>query len=92
MKRLRDLATQLRRQDRDRKTSLTEIEDRLRAKGAQRSVELHQVIISSTNDEWKETVEFLEEFEAEDLLPIPLQRLLIGGHTLLDHGNAAGNS
>src|SRR5258707_1170151 len=78
MDRLRKAAAALRRNDRSQKAALQEVEDRIRAKGAPAQEELRQVIVSATADEWKESIEFLEEFD--DLLPVPLQRLVVGGH------------
>lgn len=85
MDRLRKAATALRRDDRTRKASLNEIEARLRAKGSYQGADLKQVICSGTEAEWKESIEFLEEFG--DLLPAGLQRLVTGGRVLLEHQN-----
>lgn len=88
MERLRRAAAGLRGQDRGNKAKLQEIEDRLRAKGAVKHEQLQQVIVSATNAEWNESIEFLEEFE--DLLPVGLQRLVVGGRVLLGQHEAAG--
>lgn len=88
MERLRKAGAALRRVDRAHKARLQEVEDRVRAKGAREPEMLKQVIVSATEDEWKESIEFLEEFD--DLLPVPLQRLVVGGHVLLGHHEAAG--
>lgn len=88
MERLRNAAAALRRNDRKQKAALQEIEDRIRAKGVRTPEMLKQVIVSATEDEWKESIEFLEEFD--DLLPVPLQRLVVGGHVLLGQHEAAG--
>lgn len=88
MERLRKAGAALRRQDRSKKAALQEIEDRIRAKGVRTPESLKQVIVSATEDEWKESIEFLEEFD--DLLPVPLQRLVVGGHVLLGQHEAAG--
>lgn len=91
MNRLRRAAAELRKSDRQRKATLQQIEDRLRAKsGAVAEIDLRQVIVSATEDEWKESIQFLEEFETEDLLPLSLQRLAIGGRTLFQQIEAAG--
>lgn len=92
MGRLRQAATLLRRDDRDKKKTVAEIEARLRTKGQRTSAPLQQVIVSATDAEWKESVEFLEEFNEVGLLPTPLQRMVIGGRVLMEHGNTAGNS
>lgn len=81
MERLRKAAAALRRQDRESKSQLQQIEDRIRAKGAVKPETLKQAIVSATEDEWVAAVEFLEEFD--DLLPTALQRLVIGGQVLL---------
>lgn len=81
MERLRKAAAALRKTDRSQKAVLQEIEDRLRAKGAINTADLRQVIVSATDQEWNESIEFLEEFE--DILPVPLKRLVIGGRVLL---------
>lgn len=88
MERLRKAGAAIRRGDRQRKAALQEVEDRIRAKGVQPQVELQQVIVTATEDEWKQAIEFLEEFD--DLLPIPLQRLVVGGHALQGQIDAAG--
>lgn len=88
MSRLKDAGALLRRLDRSGKADLQAIEDRLRAKGTKPHDDLKQVIVSATEQEWKESVEFLEEFA--DLLPTPLQRLVIGGRVLLGQHEAAG--
>ena len=96
MDRLRRAAAELRKSDRRRKASLQEVEDRIRAKAADGLAPeiLCQVIVSATESEWKESIEFLEEFEdpkdGTTLLPTPLQRLVVGGHVLLGHHEAAG--
>lgn len=88
MERLRKAAAALRRQDRTTKARLQEIEDRLRAKGAVQTEDLKQVIVSATEAEWNESIEFLEEFE--ELLPVGLKRLVVGGRVLLGQIEAAG--
>lgn len=88
MERLRDGAALLRRSDRQRKARVQEIEDRIRAKGTVNTAVLQQVIVSASDEEWKEAIEFLEEFD--DLLPISLQRLVLGGRTLLGQIAAEG--
>lgn len=90
MERLRKAAAALRKQDRTKKAKLAEIEQRLREKGAQRQERLVQVIASATPDEWKEAISFLEDFEAEGLLPVSLQRLAVGGRVLLGQIEASG--
>lgn len=87
MDRLRKAAAALRKDDRTNKASLAAIESRLRAKGTYAQNELKQVICSATEAEWKESVEFLEEFA--DLLPAALQRLVTGGRVLIEHQHAA---
>lgn len=82
MNRLRRAATELRKGDRAQKAKLSEIEARLREKGLHRPEELRQVICSATDAEWKDAIEFLEEFD--DLLPVALSRLLIGGRVLME--------
>jgi hypothetical protein len=91
MGRLKDAAAAIRKGDRQHKADLQAVEDRIRAKYAGTAHEhevLRQVIISATTEEWKESVEFLEEFT--DLLPVPLQRLVMGGRVLLGTHEAAG--
>lgn len=83
MNRLRTLATRVRKDDRAQVATLQAIEDRLRAKGTANDYDLRQVIGVATPDEWKEAVEFLEEFEDDNLLPVALARFLAGGRTLL---------
>jgi hypothetical protein len=90
VERLRKASAAIRRTDRAKKAKLQEVEDRLRAKGTVNKDELLQVVVSSTEAEWKQTVAFLEEFEHEGLLPTPLQRLAIGGRVLLGQIDAAG--
>lgn len=90
LERLRKASAALRRNDRQQKARLQEIEERLKAKGMTQPEELRQVICSATTEEWKQTIAFLEEFENEGLLPIPLQRLAIGGRVLLNQIDAAG--
>lgn len=94
MDRLRKAAAVIRRQDREKKSRLQEIEERIRAKGAVNPDELRQAIVSATEDEWKNAIEFLEEFEGtgngDNLLPVSLQRLVVGGRVLLGQHEAAG--
>lgn len=84
-----ELATRLRRAgqllkkvDKEQQDRVTAIEERVKAKRKVSPEKLRQVIVNSTEAEWKETVEWLEQWD--DLLPIPLQRLLVGGKVLLD--------
>lgn len=88
MDRLRRAGVALRKNDRQRKAALQEVEDRIRAKGLPPAADLQQVIVTATEEEWKESIDFLEEFD--DLLPIPLQRLVVGGHALQGQIDAAG--
>jgi hypothetical protein len=94
MDRLRRAGTELRKSDRRRKAALQEVEERIKAKATNQPETLRQVIVSATESEWKESIEFLEEFEdpkdGTTLLPTPLQRLVVGGHVLLGHHEAAG--
>lgn len=90
MSRLRSAATMLRKGDRAKQTKLAEIEERLRNMNQSSAIELRQVIVSAPDSDWDETIKFLEEFD--DLLPTPLQRILIGGRVLLEHENVAGNA
>lgn len=77
------LRSKLAKDERARIKKTREIETRVREKYAARPQEpLQNVIVSATTTEIKETVEFLGEFGPE-LLPTPLQRLLIGGRVLL---------
>lgn len=82
MERLRRAAAMLRREDNQNKKRVAEIEDRLRAKyDGQSREQLKSAIVSQTEAEWKELVEFLEEFE--DLLPVGGLRIVQGGRILL---------
>lgn len=82
--RLRKAATALRKGDRQRKATLQEIEDRLRAKAAGGdNADLMQVVGVASAAEWADAIEFLEEFEDDGLLPVALERFLVGGRTLL---------
>lgn len=82
MERLRRAAALLRREENQKKKRVAEIEDRLRAKyDGQTNEPLKSAIVSQTEAEWKELVEFLEEFE--DLLPVGGLRIVQGGRVLL---------
>lgn len=83
MERLRKASAWIRRHENGQKKQLAEVEERLRAKGQASGdpERLKQAIISSTEEEWTELIEFLEEFE--DLAPILAQRIIIGGRMLL---------
>lgn len=88
MERLRRAAAALRRADRSQKARLQEIEERLRAKGEVTQEHLKFVIVGATEPEWQDSIEFLEEFE--EMLPIALQRQVLGGRVLLGQHEAAG--
>lgn len=85
MERLRKAAAALRRDAKQKRKRLDEVEDRLAAK-REASIgsygqELRQAIFSMTDEEWTELIEFLEEFE--DLSPVGVRRLIVGGRILL---------
>lgn len=46
------------------------------------SDELHTVVVTATEDEWIEAMEFL--FDFNDLLPMSLKRLLEGGRVMFE--------
>lgn len=87
--RLSRAAAVIRQQRRRRRADMQDVEDRLAAKG-ENTTPLMQCVFSATEDEWEETLAFLEEFEVMALLPTSLERLLIGGRQLL--GKDAGNT
>lgn len=81
---LRKTAALLRRGENQKKKRLAEIEDRITKKreaAGTTTQELRQAIFSMSDPEWTETIEFLEEFE--DLAPVGVQRLIVGGRVLL---------
>jgi len=82
MDRLRRAGALIRSQDRKRKADLQEIEDRLVAKG-ENLTPLMQCVFNATEQEWEDALAFLEEFEVKALLPTALERLAVGGRTLL---------
>lgn len=80
--RLRKAAATIRGLDRKRAHDLQEIEDRLVAK-RENMTPLMQCVFNATEEEWEDALSFLEEFEVKALLPTALERLAIGGRTLL---------
>jgi hypothetical protein len=88
LKRLNELADKLRDIAKARTGKLGEIEARVREKYKPGEMpELHNVVFTATDDEMKEAVSFLEEFE--DVLPTALARLRQGGRQLLDEDERA---
>lgn len=71
--------------DQAKADALTTLEDRIRArKSTTRSVDVQNVIITSTIPELTETAEFFDDFkDLHDHLPVAVQRLIIGVDTLL---------
>jgi len=70
---LRTAAEQLFRKQDERVGRLQEIEERIRREWAPTDVQVTQVIATSSNDEWRQAVDFLDNFE--ELLPIALVRV-----------------
>lgn len=86
LERLNELADRLRDHGRERTGRLAEIEARVRDKYKPGELpELHNIVFTATDDEMKEAIVFLEEFE--DVLPTALARLRAGGRNLLDQDN-----
>jgi len=79
MDRLRKGARKLAGYEDERVGRMQEIEERVRATHKSPD-DLRQLIVLATNDEWKETLEFLNEFE--DCLPSPLARFREGVRVL----------
>jgi hypothetical protein len=78
------LADKVRGYERQRTSKLGEIEKRVRSKYKPGDLpNLHNVIVTSTEEEWKDVIEFLDEFD--DVLPVALARIHEGGKLLL-HG------
>lgn len=82
-KMLEGLRSKLTKQESDRLSKIQEIEARVRAKWESRPTEpVQNVIVSATISELEDTYQFLSEF-GEELLPVPMKRLLIGSRVLL---------
>lgn len=78
MERLNKLADMFESQQKKDRNKLAKMQKDLRKKWAGRATQssLLSVVLSGTDEEWKETLEFLED--AQELVPEPLRRLLIG--------------
>jgi len=80
--RLRDAAGRLLKQQDKQVGELQKIEERVRRKYSNRNVALVQIIATSTEDEWDDALDFLDNFE--DMLPVALYRVYDGARTALD--------
>lgn len=78
---LREAARQLFERADKQVAELQEIEERVRAKYANRNEALVQIIATSTESEWGDAVDFLENFK--DMLPVALYRVHDGAKTAL---------
>lgn len=74
MQRLRDAAKTIAAQEDEKVARMQEIEEKVRA--SLKPVELVTVMISSTQEEWSEAVDFLENFDG--YLPSSLARVREG--------------
>ncbi len=79
MDRLRKAARRLAGYEDENVARMQAIEEKVRRSA--RVYDLRQVVVSSTNEEWKETLEFLNEFE--ECLPPSLARFRDGVHVLV---------
>lgn len=83
---LREAAAQLFERSDKKVAELQEIEERVRAKYANRNEALVQIIATSTEAEWSDAVDFLENFK--DMLPVALYRVHDGAKTALGRQDA----
>lgn len=88
--RLRQAARKLAGFEDEKVGRLQEIEERVRAKYAGRDNNLKQIMVSSSVEEWKEAVDFLDNFD--DLLPPALARMNEGAKVLLTAGESDGEN
>lgn len=83
MGRLRDAAKKLATFEDEKAGRLQRIEERVRAKYTGNERDIKQALVSATEQEWIELIDFLENFE--DLLPLALVRLHDGAKILVGH-------
>ena len=76
LSRLRDAARRLHGQEDDRVARMQEIEETVRAKFSGTQVTVKSVTLMSTEEEFSEMIDFLENFT--DIMPIAMHRLLAG--------------
>jgi transcriptional/translational regulatory protein YebC/TACO1 len=87
LKKLRELADLLHKRDTqladkqaalddERLAKMQEIEERIRAAFQPRDINLRSVTLMSTEEEFTELIDFLENFE--DIMPVAMHRLLLG--------------
>lgn len=82
LERLRRASKELRGYQKGEETKLKAIEERVKKKKGP-TTDTRQVIAAADLDEWKETVEWLDQWE--DYLPALLARLRRGGRELLNN-------